>query len=210
MRIVFFGPVVAVLLFACGGGGGGGGTIPAPMPSQSPGIYQPLAAGDSWSYQCHDITNPGVPKFPIANSVVGTTSVGAQAVVEFSVQIPSSPTQSVTEIQLLADDAQGNTTIYGYLVGGAVQTIAPATIVSANPSVSGNYDYTAPDGSTVTRLFVGFEHSNPTPLGTFVVAPYFESGKTHNYGYASGTGIVEEDHGPNFQYDCLIQSVSLH
>jgi hypothetical protein len=54
------------------------------------------------------------------------------------------------------------------------------------------------------------ESSNPTPLGIFQVAPYFESGGTHNYGYALGTGIVEEDHGPNFQYDCLVTSATVH
>ncbi len=111
---------------------------------------------------------------------------------------------------MLANDAKGNTSIYGYLVNGTAQPIAAAVLVAANPGLKGTaYDYAAPDGTTITRIYEGMEQSNPTKLGTFTVAPYFESNSTHNYGYALGTGIVEEDHGPNFQYDCLIQSATV-
>ncbi|HUY40799.1 MAG TPA: hypothetical protein VMV82_04445 [Candidatus Dormibacteraeota bacterium] len=202
---------LCALLAACGGGGGGGGT-PGPNPSPpAPAYYQPLAVGDTWTYTCHNTHNPAEQQYAIQNSVLGTTTVGGQTVYEFSIQIPSSPTQSTTVIQLLANDAQRNTSIYGYLVGGTPQTIAPTIIVAANPGPTGTaYDYTGQNASTIDRIFEGIESSNPTPLGTFTVAPYFESSSTHNYGYALGTGIVEEDHGPSFEYDCLVTSIVLH
>lgn len=31
----------------------------------------------------------------------------------------------------------------------------------------------------------------------------------HDYGYAKGVGIAEEDHGPNFEVDCLIEKLVL-
>ncbi len=217
MRVSMVGPVLLVVLAGCGGGGGSSpgsgpapGPTPTPGPTATPAVYQPLAAGDSWAYTCHNTQNSGEAPYAIANTVVGTATVNGHAVYELSLQIPSSPTQSVTQIQLLADDAAGNTSIYGYLAGGVAQAVTPAVIVAANPSKSTPYDYPALGGGTVPRAFVGFESSNPTSLGTFQVAPYFESGGTHNYGYALGIGIVEEDHGPNFQYDCLVTSATVH
>jgi hypothetical protein len=212
MRSLTASAILALaLLTACGGGGGGGG-LPGPTPPPpSPQYYQPLAVGDSWAYTCHNTQNPSEQTYSIQNSVLGTTTVGSQTVYEFSIQIPSSPTQSTTVIELLANDAQRNTSIYGYLVGGTPQTITPAIVVAASPGAKGTaYDYTGPGGNTIDRIFEGFESSNPTPLGTFTVAPYFESSSTHNYGYALGNGIVEEDHGPNLEYDCLVTSIVLH
>ncbi len=198
----------ALVLTGCGGGGSSPGPNPSPP---APVFYQPLAVGDTWTYTCHNTQNKSEQPYAIQNSVLGTTTVNGQQVFEFSLQVPSSPTQSTTLVQLLANDAQRNTSIYGYLVGGNVQTITPALIVAAAPGAKGTpYNYAAPDGSTISRIFEGIESSNPTPLGTFTVAPYFESGSTHNYGYALGSGIVEEDHGPNFLYDCLITTMTLH
>ncbi|HEY9085082.1 MAG TPA: hypothetical protein VIN40_03965 [Candidatus Tyrphobacter sp.] len=202
--------LATLLLPACGGGGGGGNPGPNPSPP-APEYYQPLAIGDSWTYTCHNTQNPNEQPYTIQNSVLGTTTVGGQTVYEFSIQIPSSPTQSTTVVQLLANDGQRNTSIYGYLVNGTPQTIPATLIVAANPGPKGTaYNYTGQNGSTIDRIFEGMESSNPTPLGTFTVAPYFESNSTHNYGYALGNGIVEEDHGPNFQYDCLINAITLH
>ncbi len=110
----------------------------------------------------------------------------------------------------MANDSAGSTLIYGYLVNGQVQGFAPTIVVAAAPAMGASYDYPAQGGGTVMRTFVGFESSNPTKLGTFEVAPYFENGGTHNYGYALGYGVVEEDHGPKFEFDCLITNVSLH
>lgn len=164
------------------------------------GVYQPLAVGDSWTYVCNH-------RFEIVNRVLGKVSVRGRALYEFSLQIPSSPTKSIREVQLLGNDSSGNTWIHGYLSGGKVKTIKAAKIVSVNPVLHAHYDYTGPMGRRVTRVFVGFEYTNPTPLGTFWVAPYFESNATHNYGYALGKGIMEEDHGPNYKYDCLIEKI---
>jgi hypothetical protein len=41
------------------------------------------------------------------------------------------------------------------------------------------------------------------------VAAYFESQATHNYGYSLGLGVMEEDHGPQYKYDCLIEKYVL-
>lgn len=208
----------AVLGIAGCGGGGGGSTPPqGPVATPTPVVtptpappFQPLALGDSWTYQCHNTQNAGEQPFTIVNAVTGTATVSGTATFAFSIQVPTSPSQIATVVQLLANDAAGNTAIYGYLVAGTPQAVTRTVIVAAAPAVATPYDYPGPSGTTIPRAFVGFENSNPTALGTFRVAPYFESGSTHNYGYAQGTGIVEEDHGPNFQYDCLITAVSLH
>lgn len=114
------------------------------------------------------------------------------------------------EIQLLDNDSTGTTRIYGYLEHGKVRQVPAKSIVVPSPKLGARYDYVGPNGKPVTRVFVGFENTNPTPLGTFWVAPYFESGGTHNYGYTLGKGIMEEDHGPHYQYDCLIEHIVLH
>lgn len=211
MRRILTLTVITSALAACGGGGGGTNTPPNPTPSPVRQLYQPLAAGDSWTYTCHNTQNKAEQPYEIHNSVLGTATVDGKTVYEFSLQIPSSPTQSTTVVQLLANDAQANTWIYGYMVSGNVQTITPAEIVAWSPGGKGTaYNYTGEDGAVIDRVFEGVESSNPTPLGTFTVAPYFESSGTHNYGYAYNDGIVEEDHGPNFQYDCLITTMNLH
>ncbi len=167
-------------------------------------LYQPLAVGDSWSYAC-------TGGFTVTNAIGRTATVGAQTTYAFAVQIPSSPTSSTTETMLLANDAAGNTVLYGYLIGTTVTPVTPTTIVAAAPVLNASFDYPAPGGGTVTRTFVGFENSNRTPYGgVYAVAPYFESGGTHNYGYALGAGIVEEDHGPHFEFDCLLSALTLH
>jgi hypothetical protein len=208
MRRIFWCFCAVLLAGACGGGGGSGAgagvrLTPSPSPSGPAQLYQPLAVGDAWTYLCNGA-------FSIHNAVIGTTTVAAQVTYELSLQIPSSPIKSTTLVQLLANDPAGNTSIYGYLIGGAVQAVRPTAIVAAEPTETTSYNYPAPDGTTVSRVFKGFESSNPTKLGTFRVAPYFENGGTHNYGYALGTGVVEEDHGPNFEFDCLVTSVVLH
>jgi hypothetical protein len=199
------------LLAACGGGGGGASPAPRPTPTPTIGpvqLYQPLALGDSWTYSCAFRNPPGPGTFTIANQVTGTQVVGGVATYAFALQVVTSPSQIATETMLLANDAQGNVTLYGYLNGGTVLPVTPTVIVAANPS--GSYDYPGPDGKPVTRVFKAFTVTNPTPLGTFNVAVYYESGGTHNYGYALGKGILEEDHGPNFQFDCVITALHLN
>ena len=198
------------LLSDCGGGAGGSGAPETPTPSPERELYQPLSTGNSWTYTCHNTQNQNEQPYTIRNAVLGTTAVNGQNVYELSMQIPSSPSQSTTIVELIANDAQANTWIYGYLVNGSVQAILPAEVVAWSPGEKGTaYNYTGLNGTTVDRVFEGIESSSPTPLGTFTVAPYFESGGTHNYGYAFNTGIVEEDHGPNFQYNCLLTTMNL-
>ncbi len=228
MRTLMFSATITLILSACGGGGGSAagpppGPTPTPIPSATPtpnpqaSFYEPLALGDSWSYTCRDIKGGGEnggQAFSIMDSVVGATSVNGQAVYEFSLQVPqvpSSPLSVLTQVQLLANDAQGNVTLYGYLVNGSVQSVTPTVIVTASPSQQSSYNYPALGGGTISRVFAGFFPSNPTPLGVFpALADYEESGATNNYGYARGTGIAEEDHGPNNEVDCLISAVTLH
>jgi hypothetical protein len=202
-------------LAACGGGGGtgGGGGQPPPVPTPTPSplqFYQPLATGDTWKYSCHFRNPPMAGTFPIANRVTGTQMVNGVQTFAFALQVVTSPTQIATQTMLLANDTQGNVTLYGYLASGTVLPVTPTLIVAAAPSTSTPYNYPALGGGTVTRSFAAFTVTNPTPLGTFNVAVYYESGATHNYGYALGKGIMEEDHGPNFRYDCLIGAFHLN
>jgi len=209
-RLIVFS-LLTVVAAACGGGGGGGGTPgqePSPTPTQTPGAYQPLAVGDRWSYACHFRNPPKQGTFPIANDVSATQAVNGVQTYAFDLQIVTSPSQIATETMLLANDAKADTILYGYLQGGTVLPVTPTVIVPANPTQT-SYNYPGPDGKLVSRIFKGFTVTNPTPLGTFNVAVYYESGATHNYGYAAGKGIMEEDHGPNFQYDCLITALHL-
>ena len=161
-------------------------------------VYQPLAVGDYWTYTCNN-------EFTISDRVTKKVPVGKRTTFAFSLQIPSSPTKSTTQVQLLANDAHGNTWIYGYLKKGVVSKIKPAEIVAASPKAGKHYNYVGPKGHTVSRLFKEFEDTNPTPLGVFWVAAYFESNDTHNYGYSLGRGDMEQDHGPAYKYDCLIE-----
>ncbi len=166
-------------------------------------VYQPLAVGNYWKFTCNHL-------FPIVDRVTGTFHVKGRRVYALSLQIPSSPTKSVRVTQLLANDIKGNTWIYGYLTGDKVHDVKPAEIVAAKPVPYTYYDYPAPTHGKITRLFLNFENTNKTPLGVFRVAPYFESARTHNYGYSLGRGVMEEDHGPHYRYDCLIEKFVLH
>jgi hypothetical protein len=170
--------------------------------TESTRVYQPLALGDAWKYVCNH-------QFTIRNAVIGRVRVGKKLTYEFQIQIPRSPSRSVKIVQLLANDASGATRIYGYLLGGKVRAVRPTAIVVSSPVLHRHYDYPGPNGKSIRRVFVGFENTNPTPLGIFYVAPYFETNATHNYGYTLGRGIMEEDHGPNYRYDRLIDHVEV-
>jgi hypothetical protein len=180
-------------------------------------LYQPLAVGDSWTYTCRDIKgggeNGGKP-FAIRDRVVGKTTIGARNVFEFSQsvpRVPSAPLTVVNRIMLLNNDASGDLWIYGYRVHGKIRKIEPAKIVSSlTPAMNATFNYIGPSGKMISRIFFGIEPTNPTPLGVFTVADYEESENTHDYGYARGKGIAEEDHGPNFEVDCLIAAMKLH
>jgi hypothetical protein len=181
-------------------------------------LYQPLALRDTWKYACRDIKGGGENgnrPFNLQNSVVGETIAAGKRVYEFSLavpQVPSKPLRVDTITQLLANDRSGNVRIYGYFIHGKVVRIAPAVFVTAHPPGETHkaFDYRGPRGKIIDRIFFGLEQSNKTKFGTFEVAPYFESHSTHDYGYAKGWGIVEEDHGPNYEVDCLITAIKLH
>jgi hypothetical protein len=182
-------------------------TAAPPSPATQPRpnatkVYQPLATGNYWKYICNKT-------FTIEDHVVGTYRLSKRAVYALSLQIPSSPTKSIVEVQLLANDAKGNTWIYGYVIHGKIHAVKPAEIVAAKPDPYSYYNYPGPVHGKVTRLFLHFESTNKTPLGVFWVAPYFESNRTHNYGYSLGRGVMEEDHGPQYKYDCLIEKYVL-
>lgn len=166
-------------------------------------VYQPLAVGDYWSYICNN-------QFKIEDRVLKKYALGKRVVYALSLQIPSSPSKSAKVVQLLANDVHGNDWIFGYLINGKVRQVKPTEIVSVAPVLNKHYDYPSPKGGTISRVFVAFENTNPTPLGTFWVAAYFDGGGTHNYGYSLGRGVMEEDHGPHYKYDCLIEKYVLH
>lgn len=181
-------------------------------------FYQPLAEKDRWKYVCRDIKGRGENgnhPFEVENEVVGKTIAGGKALYEFSIaipQVPSKPFRVDKLIELLANDQSGNVRIYGYLIHGKVVRIAPTMFVTAHPPGETHkaFNYRGPHGKIIDRIFFGLEQSNKTKFGTFEVAPYFESHSTHDYGYAKGWGIVEEDHGPNYEVDCLITAIKLH
>jgi hypothetical protein len=151
-------------------------------------LYQPLAVGDYWKYICNQT-------FTIEDRIVAAYDLNGRVVYALSLQIPSSPTKSVDVIQLLTDDCK-------------IHPVTPAKIVASKPVLHQHYDYPAPLRGKISRIFIGFETTNRTPLGIFRVAPYFESGATHNYGYNLGRGVME-DHGPHYRYDCLIEKYVL-
>jgi len=165
-------------------------------------VYQPLAVGDYWKFICSN-------SFTIEDRVTGSYHVHGRVAYALSLQIPSSPKKSVDVVQLLGNDAKGDTWIYGYLIHGKLVSVKPTQIVAAKPVLNKHYDYPNANHGKIGRVFVGFEYTNKTPLGVFWVAPYFESGGTHNYGYSLGRGVMEEDHGPHFKYDCLIEKFVL-
>lgn len=177
------------------------------QPTSDPGtsgFYLPLAVGNTWIYTCGT--------FNKVNSVQTAVTVSGLQTFAYGLEIPTSPTQSSIQIELLANDAQGNTTLYGYLINGAVTLVTPTLIIAAVPTVGNSYNYPSPSGTTVLRQYQGTGNSNPTPLlGTYHnLAVYNENNRQDNYGYVQGVGTVEENHGPNGIYDCLISSVQLH
>jgi hypothetical protein len=197
---------MAALLCACARGGltPASNSVPAARVAK-PSVavaYQPLATSDYWKYICNGT-------FTIVDRVIGKYRVNNHLVYALSLQIPSTPKKSVDVIELLANDAKGNTWIYGYLEHGKIHPVKPAEIVSAHPVKNKHYDYPAPAHGKISRIFIGFENTNRTPLGVFWVAAYFESQATHNYGYSLGLGVMEEDHGPQYKYDCLIEKYVL-
>lgn len=177
-------------------------------------LFQPLAKGDSWTYSCRDIKgggeNGGNP-FSFTDRVLRYVTARGQRLSEFELHVPvvpSKPLKIVTEVMLLANNQRGDLWIYGYVLHGKLVLKKPTKIVSAvNPPKGATFNYPGPFGKPVSRFFYGYIPTNPTPLGTFTVADYEESSATNDYGYAHGKGIMEEDHGPNFEVDCLIQHV---
>jgi hypothetical protein len=229
-RFALSGCLAAAMFFGCGGF-----RAPSAVPGNMPQVsrskeisggtapvahgdhYQPLAIGNSWKYTCRDVTgggeNNGNP-FPLYHKVIGATKVGTQRVYEFSLQVPQVPSRPLridTEIMLLNNDTHGNLWLYGYFVHDSVHKVHASEIVSAaTPAKGAKFDYTGPNRKSISRIFCCIEETNKTPLGLFTVADYEESANTHDYGYAKGTGIAEEDHGPNYEVDCLIKAVTLH
>lgn len=210
--------LAALWLAGCGGGGGGSlpGPTPPPGPSPSPQSYLPLAVGNTWTYACYRGTPaPGASTFPKTNQVLGTTTVGGTVTYEYAQQIPSSPTQSTAQIQLLANDANRNTVLYGYMANPTAppQLVTPTVIVAASPGPSNApFDYPAQGGGTVSRVFCCIGPTNATVFGVFSVAEYYDGSHivdsaTDGYGYALGKGVMEEDHNfnnPATRIDCII------
>lgn len=189
----------------------------APVRTNDTKVYQPLAPGDSWKYTCRDVKGGGENgdrPFTIYHKVLGTVTVSGHTYYEFSLQIPQVPSKPLkinTEVMLLNNAPQGDLWFHGYVVNGKIQKRKSARIVAnATPNKGTKFSYVGPTGKPISRIFVGIEPTNPTPLGVFTVADYEESSATHDYGYAKGTGIAEEDHGPNYEVDCLIEAVTLH
>jgi hypothetical protein len=192
------GAVAVAALSACGGGGTTGSPAPAPTPTPKPGVkfYQPLAVGNTWNYSCGNAVT-------VVDSVPAAQPLGNIEGFRFALQIPSGPSQT----QLLANNVDGSTTLYGYLVGGSLTFVVPTVIVGVNPTPGQQFNYPGPaPGTVVARNFVGFSTSQ-TPLGVFNVAVYSENGGTDTYSYALATGIAEQKHGA---FDCLLASFHLH
>lgn len=215
--------LVGILWLAACGGGAGGSTVPAPPtpPPSSPKPFLPLKAGDVWTYACVLGTPaPSASTFPKTNHVLGTATVNGTLTYEYALEIPSSPTQSTTQIQLLADDSSGNTIIYGYMSSPSASPApisSPTVIIAQQPGAGLTpYDYEGENGSTVSRVFCCTGQTHATVFGVFAVDEYFEgahvlSSTTDGYGYAAGVGSVEEDHNfddpdPAKRIDCLVTS----
>lgn len=209
-----------VWLAACGGGGGGGSVaVPPPPPPSSPQPFLPLKAGDTWTYGCVLGTPaPSASTFPKTNHVLGTAMVNGTETFEYALEIPTSPTQSTTQIQLLANDAAGDTLIYGFMSNPSASPVpiaSPTVIIAERPSADLTpYDYEGESGATVQRVFCCTGQTHVTNFGVFNVDEYFEgshtvAAATDGYGYAAGIGSVEEDHNfndpdPAKRIDCLI------
>lgn len=202
---------LAVAAVACGGGalhplGDAGNPLVAP--------FLPLAVGNTWTYACGDwpLRHLSDAKFVITDSVLSTATVNGQLTYAYALTIPTSATASRVEVQLLANDADGNTRLWGYLNAGIVVPVAPALIVVQSPQVGATFNYPAQDGGVVSRVFKSVTSTNPTGLGTYPsVDVYFETGG-NNYGYQVAVGIVERDHlwDSPATLDCVITAVTLH
>ena len=194
------------------------GPSPSSGPAASPKPFLPLALGDTWTYACYLGPSPGPSTFPKTNAVVGTATVNGTTTYEYQLQTPISPTQSTTQIQLLANDTAGNTILYGYAASpGASPSplVSPTVIIAQAPGPDGTtYDYPAQNGGTVQRVFCCTENSRPTIFGTYTVDAYFEGSNvllntSSGYGYAVGVGSVDEaynltDPDQNKRIECLI------
>jgi hypothetical protein len=209
-------------LAACGGGGSSsGGNLPGPVPSpsSSPIPFLPLKSGEVWTYGCVLGTPaPSASIFPKVNQILGMTTVNGTLTYEYELQIPTSPTQSTTQIQLLANDTHGDTVLYGYMSSPSsspAPIASPTVVVAERPGADlTTYDYEAENGATVLRIFCCTGQTHRTVFGVFNVDEYFEgshvvSESTDGYGYAAGLGSVEEDHNfndpdPAKRVDCLI------
>lgn len=215
--------IAAVVWLAACGGAGGGGTVPPgpPPPATSPKPFLPLKAGDVWTYACVLGTPaPSASTFPKTNQVLGTAMVNGTLTYEYALEVPSSPTQRTTQIQLLADDAAGDTLIYGYMANPTASPApiaSPAVVIAQQPGAGLTpYDYEGESGATVQRVFCCTGQTHPTVFGVFDVDEYFEgshalASATDGYGYAPGVGSVEEDHNfadpdPAKRIDCLVTS----
>lgn len=205
-------------LFACGGGSGvaqNATTPPGPTPSPQP--YLPLRVGDLWTYACYRGTPaPGASTFPKTNQIIGTTTINGTVTYEYQEQLPTSPTSTTAQIQLLANDARGNTILYGYMVNSTASPmpVTPTVIVPEHPGSAGAsfYDYPAEGGGSISRVFCCSTVTNPTVFGLLNVNVYFDgshvvASSTDGYGYTIGTGVTEEDHNfndPSTRIDCVV------
>jgi hypothetical protein len=196
MRRIASTVLLATVVVAIGCGGGGSQTAFTPPPPPPAQAYLPLAVGNTWNYDCGN-------QVTITDTVTQTETISGQQTFALELPFPNAPTQTF----LLANDAKQNTKFYGYLVNGTPMSVTPTPYISANPTASEAFDYPAQNGGTVDRVFVTFENTNPTLLGTFQVASYNDNGKQDIWGYALGKGIMEQDHG---SFDCKITSFQLH
>ena len=222
MRKVLILALVSASLWlaACGGGGSSlpaPGETPSPGPSRSPLPFLPLKVGNTWTYACYLGTPvPGASTFPKTNQVIGSTTVGTTVTYEYQEQLPTSPTTGSTQIQLLANDTNGNTLLYGYMANPTASptAVTPTVIIPhvPGPPLTSFYDYPAQGGGTISRVFCCTGNTNLTVFGVLPVSEYFDgshvlSSTTDGYGYEIGKGAMEEVHNSNNaspKVDCLI------
>ncbi len=81
-------------------------------------LYQPLAVENYWKFICNHT-------FTIEDRVTRTYHVHGRVAYALALQIPSSPRKSVDVVQLLGNDAKGNTWIYGYRLHGKIVSVKP-------------------------------------------------------------------------------------
>jgi hypothetical protein len=188
----------SLLLSACGGTSTSSAPPPKPTPSPLPGVkfYLPLAVGNTWTYNCGGTVT-------ITNHIPAKLPAGSVETFEYVQQFPDGTTQT----QLLANNPDGTTTIYGYMVGGSPVFVVPSVIIGANPTPGQAFNYPAPNTSIISRIFTGLSTTKPTKFGVFNVAVYSETSGADTYSYALSTGVAEQTHGSS---DCLVTSVILH